>query len=407
MEDGNEPESARPLFPSSILNPPSSPASDWPSLIAHIHAASRPAVIAVTGGGASAIAGLLAVPGGSRTVLEAIVPYSAAALTEWLGRRPEQFCAEETALAMATVAYRRAMHLGPALEQQIGVACTASLVSQTPKRGDHRCFVATHTAAATSSYSLVLEKGVRDRRAEEMLTGHLLLTALAGANGVEDIPPLELRPGESVVRETAVADRLLSDLALARRRVVWSVPGQGLVASPRETPRGLLCGAFAPLHAGHRTLRDVAAHRLGGLVGYELSIQNVDKPPLDYLTIARRRRQFDEHPLALTIAPTFVEKARVLPGTTFVVGVDTAERIVQERYYGNSIEALRTALTEIRQQGCRFLVAGRLIGDRFVTLEEISIPSEFADLFEPVPASEFRVDVSSTAIRAAGAPNPE
>lgn len=405
MEDGNE--AASTPVPSTILYPPSSPSPDWPSLIARIHAAPRPTVIAVTGGGSSAIAGLLTVPGGSRIVLEAVVPYSAASLTEWLRRRPEQFCSEETALAMAAVAYQRARHLAPEQDQQIGAACTASLVSAAPKRGAHRCFVATHTSEATASYALVLEKGARDRGGEEALTGHLLLAALARANGLSDIPALDLRAEETVIEDTAVADPLLADLAYGRRRVVWSVPGQGVAASPPEMPRGLLCGAFAPLHAGHRALREVAARRLGGLVGYELSIHNVDKPPLDYLTIARRRSQFDEHPLALTNAPTFVEKSRVLPGTTFVVGVDTAERIVHQRYYGDSPDALHAALAEIRHHACRFLVAGRLIGDRFVTLEEISIPSEFAGLFEPVPASEFRVDVSSTAIRAAGGANLE
>src|SRR5579872_7038510 len=80
----------------------------WRDLIGRIHAAPRQAVIVVTGGGASAISELLAVPGGSRTLLEAVVPYSAAALTDWLKRRPEHFCVEETALAMAAMAYERA-----------------------------------------------------------------------------------------------------------------------------------------------------------------------------------------------------------------------------------------------------------------------------------------------------------
>src|SRR5579872_6443081 len=80
----------------------------WNSLIGRIHDAPQRAVIVVTGGGASAVSELLAVPGGSRTLLEAVVPYSAAALTDWLRRRPEHFCVEETALAMAAMAYERA-----------------------------------------------------------------------------------------------------------------------------------------------------------------------------------------------------------------------------------------------------------------------------------------------------------
>ena len=55
---------------------------------------------------------------------------------------------------------------------------------------------------------------------------------------------------------------------------------------------------------------------------------------------------------------------------------------------------------------CRFLVAGRVVGDddKFLTLADLAggIPDVLKDLFIPVP--EFRVDISSTAIRNAGAP---
>ena len=67
----------------------------------------RGIVLAVTGGGSRAIADLLAVPGGSRTLLEAVVPYSASALAAWLGSRPDEFCSAATARAMAMVAFQR------------------------------------------------------------------------------------------------------------------------------------------------------------------------------------------------------------------------------------------------------------------------------------------------------------
>ena len=51
--------------------------------IARIHASSLRAMLVVTGGGTQAIADLLAVPGASRTVLEAVVPYSEAALVDF------------------------------------------------------------------------------------------------------------------------------------------------------------------------------------------------------------------------------------------------------------------------------------------------------------------------------------
>ena len=65
-------------------------------------------VLGATGGGSQAISLLLGVPGALRSVLAAVVPYSSAALTEWLRSRPEHFCNEHTARLMAMAAYEQA-----------------------------------------------------------------------------------------------------------------------------------------------------------------------------------------------------------------------------------------------------------------------------------------------------------
>src|SRR5262245_34498091 len=110
-------------------------------LIRRIHEQDRPAVLALTGGGASAAAWLLSVPGGSRTVLEVVVPYAQPALEEWLARAPESYCSAATATAMARRACQRAVWLCPGAEV-LGVASTASLRSDRPKKGEHRVHVA-------------------------------------------------------------------------------------------------------------------------------------------------------------------------------------------------------------------------------------------------------------------------
>ena len=61
-----------------------------------------------------------------------------------------------------------------------------------------------------------------------------------------------------------------------------------------------------------------------------------------------------------------------------------------------------TALAEIWALGCRFLVAGRALEGAFRTLAEAAIPAGFSPLFQALPESAFRADISSTELRAQG-----
>jgi nicotinic acid mononucleotide adenylyltransferase len=163
----------------------------------------------------------------------------------------------------------------------------------------------------------------------------------------------------------------------------------------------LLAGSFHPAHAGHLELARVASRLLGGPVHFELSVVNVDKPPLSAADVRRRLLGLAwQGTVELTRAATFQEKARLFPGITFVVGLDTAERVVDPRYYAGSKRAMIEALDEISAQGCRFLVAGRADARGcWRTLAELDIPGVYAGLFAEIPAEHFRMDISSTELR--------
>ncbi len=373
-------------------------------LVAALHASPTKCVLALTGGGSSAVADLLAVPGASRTVLDCIIPYHDAALAHFLALRPEQFCSADTARAMARRAFERAERLAPG-EPVVGVGCTASLATGRPKRGDHRLHVGTHDDAWTVMYSLTLAKGSRDRTDEEAVASGVVLNALAAAFGIAERVELPLLPGEQLQTVDTPLPGLLAAFQRGEIPKLCQEP-DGRLCSDAPLSPALLCGSFNPLHEAHRRLAEVAAARIGVPVAFELGTVNADKPPLSSAEVKLRLRQFESlAPVWLTRAPTFAAKAMLFPGTTFVVGVDTAERIVAPRFYGDSPQAMLDALAAIRAAGCRFIVAGRAdaVG-RFVAAEAVAVQEPFRDLFEPMPEAAFRHDLCSTQLRSGSRP---
>jgi hypothetical protein len=370
-------------------------------LVGRLHQSAPPYVLAVTGGGAAAAGWLLSIPGGSRTVLEVAVPYGERALCEFLGRRPESFCSAPTARAMAIRAWQRACWLAPGATTA-GVGCTASLRSDRPKRGDHRFHLAIRTAGGLiTTWSLTLAKEQRDRAGEEQVLDLILLNALAESFDIAERVDVPLLDGEEIHVEVEPAADPVAAL-LAGNVAILCHEADGRLRTDGPRPGLVLPGSFNPLHEGHRELAVVASRLTGRAAAFELAVVNADKPPLTAGDVRRRMAQFTwRSPLWLTRAPTFAEKAELFGGAVFVVGSDTAERILQPRFYADSEERMAEALTAFRDRGCRFLVAGRVdAAGVFRGLEHMAILQAWRELFTGIPADAFRKDVSSTQLRA-------
>jgi hypothetical protein len=187
---------------------------------------------------------------------------------------------------------------------------------------------------------------------------------------------------------------------LRSHAAVCQEPG-GTVRADGPRPAAVLPGSFNPLHHGHTALAVAAGERLGLPVAFELSVANVDKPELAYEEVARRVGQFAAvGPVWVTRAPTFAEKADLFSGAAFVVGFDTAVRLIDPRYYGGDERRRDAALRTLADRGCRVVVGGRVdAGGVFRTWSAEGIADEFRGLFLPLTEMDFRADVSSTELR--------
>lgn len=312
------------------------------------------AVFVTTGGGSGALHALLSTPGASSFVADARIPYSPEALEAFLGESPDHSCSSETARKLAVAAFNSQYAITNNQYPAAGIACSAALQTDRERRGDDRAFICIKTAESEKIYALYFSK--TSRAEQESILSDWLLVLVAQAVGAE---------------------------------------------------RGLMLpGSFNPVHQGHLNLLKVAEEMTGLRGVFELSCANVDKPDIPEEEILRRVSAIRDIPVALTHAPRFVQKAELFPKTTFVLGYDTAERLIAYAQPGewNLFQTLETS----------FLVAGRIFHPSaareaartcgkersdWQCLENLELPADFEGLFEAIPESKFREDISSTQLR--------
>jgi len=321
--------------------------------------------------------------------IDVLILSDEAALAKWMGRVPDWTHQAETALNLAAMAHR-------SLQGQDGSFIGLGMAGPFAQAAPAALHIATQTAVETRLYSFESVASHADEAHFHESALQRSLHAVSEATGFAALfDGVDTGHRKSVER----AHPLIAEVWLGRAPIVWASPNGSIGHSQPCQPGGVLSGAFNPLHDGHLRLHAAAEQFLQAPVCFELPIFNADKPPLDYLSIAARCGQFKEHPVALTGAATFVEKVEIFPDSTFVVGVDTVERVVDPRFYGGSLDRMLDAFRRIDDAGCRFLVAGRKVGDEFVTLGHVGLPQGTASLFVELPEQAFRADASSTEIR--------
>ena len=170
-------------------------------------------------------------------------------------------------------------------------------------------------------------------------------------------------------------------------------------ASQIQLPVTIFSGSFNPLHHGHEKMASIARQCSDRPFVFEIAIKNADKRPLSLTQLKAQIDQAWDSPLIVSNVATFLEKSEVFPGSEFVVGVDTLLRVADPRFYEDSKASRDAAIQKIGEQGCSFLVFGRVLEHGFHDWRSIDIPSALRTICRGVNESTFREDISSSQIR--------
>jgi nicotinic acid mononucleotide adenylyltransferase len=371
-----------------------------------------------TGAGAGAQKTLWDIPGCSSFLVGCGFPYETKLTSKIIGYTPKQFSSMETAAELAMAAYMEAYDPDAEHVDTIGIGLSGSVASTVEHRGDHRLnIVAINNKQVYTSY-IKLPKGAApvQRKQDGGVADMLILETLNGMSDPEKINTFKWMYSGSSYTTEIVQDfdsNIVKDLLL--ERPYFKADGTKhskdyfMLHSVAEDFADWVFypGTFNPFHLGHESGAKSSFKTAVGLnsnvidVVFSTCINPKHKSePTVQETLQRIKQMRNKNYLLTRDDPYYIDKSNMFPGAMFAIGADVLLSMFDPKWGLDS----KAMLDFFLKNNTKFLVQGRLIGDKFTTLNSsrfnIDLLREFKynNIFIDVPG---RNDISSTELRSA------
>lgn len=366
--------------------------------------------VVITGAAIDLISDLIRIPGASSKFISGQVPYHQTQVSQLMGYTPSQSVSKETAIGLAQSAFFSAQKSAvinkefesPTPPNVIGLGLTGAIATSRERKGDDHIWVAIRTAKGIEVGHFNFEKGSgEDTRAwQNEMAEFIALHALASKLCISEKLAQLSESKDSVLNQQSfklsTVDIGLRDFS--KPTLILPDGSLGDIEMMNSNNMIIYPGSFRSFHCGHDLAAESASRISGKKVVFEISATNADKAAIDGTELARRAAQFlGRHPVIITPnAPLFIDKSLAYPkGTAFATGFDTAERLLDLKYYKNETE-LADALNLFRDRGNVFYVLGRKSNGLFKTILDLPGYEKNRDLFVQLTG---QLDISATALQ--------
>ncbi|CAD8169199.1 unnamed protein product [Paramecium pentaurelia] len=375
-------------------------------------------VLYTAGAGAQALNHFTLHPGSSKYALESSSFYAKGSLEILLNRNIEKYVTEQVAEDMALKALIRSHEI---LSQEnnidkfnttLGIGITAAIRSVNERQGKHHAFISLNYGIKKYTYYLDLVKYVRTREEEDQFISDILFKLIIRHSSQQQDEEQELVDKIEILENATIILKIKE--SKMNQNLIKSLQNQtGILNSilinanqyqlnPIVQDAIILSGSFNPIHTGHIELAKMAQTLLGlPNVYYELSIKNADKQDITIQDVEKRIELMKKYNLNIILSNKafFKDKNVFLKNGAFAIGIDTYKRLVDVKYYNNSIQERDLSLFLFLQNNNKIIVAPRYneITQKLESLNDYEIPKIFEK--NVIELKEFRNDISSTKIR--------